>query len=102
MTKRLAHGAESMVRDAQFHPPITDHARRWGCNRVKDHRVQGPVLLAFVLSALLLGCESNDAEKQTLAVYGTVHPRHIFDDGQITPRQLAQHPHARLAVVDRF
>ena len=28
--------------------------------------------------------------------------RQIFDDGQITPRQLPQHPHAGLAVVDRL
>ena len=38
-----------------------------------DHRVEGAILIALVLSALLFGCESNDAAKQTLAVYGTVH-----------------------------
>jgi hypothetical protein len=39
---------------------------------VKDHRVQGSVLIALVISTLSC-CESNDAGKQTLAVYGTVH-----------------------------
>jgi hypothetical protein len=29
-------------------------------------------------------------------------PRHIFDDGQITPGQLPQHAHAALAMVDRL
>jgi hypothetical protein len=40
---------------------------------VKDHRGKGAVLVSLVLAALLLCCDSNDAEKQTLAVYGTVH-----------------------------
>jgi hypothetical protein len=40
---------------------------------VKDHRVQGAALIALVLSVSLLCCESNDTEKRTLAVYGTVH-----------------------------
>jgi hypothetical protein len=40
---------------------------------VKHHHVQGAVLIALVLSVLLLSCESHDSEKQTLAVYGTVH-----------------------------
>jgi len=40
---------------------------------VKDHHFQGAVLIVLVLSALLFSCESNDAEKQTLAAYGTVH-----------------------------
>jgi hypothetical protein len=40
---------------------------------VKDHRVRGAVLIALVLSGLLFSCESSDSEKQTLAVYGTVH-----------------------------
>jgi hypothetical protein len=40
---------------------------------MKDRRLQGAVLIALVLSALLFSCESNDAEKQTLAVYGSVH-----------------------------
>ena len=38
-----------------------------------DHRAQGAIPIALVLSALLFCCEPNDAEKQTLAVYGTVH-----------------------------
>ncbi|HEX9111439.1 MAG TPA: hypothetical protein VF845_08165 [Terriglobales bacterium] len=29
-------------------------------------------------------------------------PRQVFDDRQITPGQLAQHPHTRLAMVDRL
>jgi hypothetical protein len=40
---------------------------------VKDHRFQEAVLIALVLPALLLCCKSNDAEKQRLAVYGSVH-----------------------------
>jgi hypothetical protein len=40
---------------------------------VKDRRFQGAVLIALVLSALLFCCKTNDAEKQTLVVYGTVH-----------------------------
>jgi hypothetical protein len=40
---------------------------------VKGHHFQGAVLISLVLSALLVCCKSNDAEKQRLAVYGTVH-----------------------------
>jgi len=40
---------------------------------VKDHRMQGAVLIALVLSVSLLCYESNNAEKQRLAIYGTVH-----------------------------
>jgi hypothetical protein len=40
---------------------------------MKDRHFQGAVLIALVLAALLFSCESNDAEKHTLAIYGTVH-----------------------------
>jgi hypothetical protein len=40
---------------------------------VKHHRMKQTVLIALVFSVSLLGCESNNAEKQRLAIYGTVH-----------------------------
>ena len=40
---------------------------------MKNHRMQGVVVIALVLSVLLLSCESNNAEKQAFVVYGTVH-----------------------------
>jgi hypothetical protein len=40
---------------------------------MKDRPLQGAVLIVLVLSALLFSCESNNAEKHVLAVYGTVH-----------------------------
>jgi hypothetical protein len=45
---------------------------------VKNHRVQAAALIAPVFSALLLCCESHNAEKQTLAVYQTVHVYRSF------------------------
>lgn len=40
---------------------------------MKSPHAQAAVLIALVVSVLLLSCETNDAEKLTLAVYGTVH-----------------------------
>ena len=40
---------------------------------MEGRRLQGAVLIALVLAALLFSCESNDAKKDTLVVYQAVH-----------------------------